>query len=287
MSFASCDFLFLSVYGPPGDFKQIETVEGTEIIKTCHLYCKVKHYSDNNGTSENSVLLNDPYVQWEKLDSDERFHPVNNVLFWYEREGLSFIHSLRYYCSNRNEVSRNVYDCGMTIELCTPSYIGLYRCSVSDFDSNFKVEQEFKLHLPRTPGKACYMPKAENITARFIPGANGVHQINVTWEYDEKPRGTKYCDTSRQWQIRWFNSSTHYSFEDGTGPVRSRFMQVPFQNTIHKRDTYFTFQISESERNNYFQFQIQNKRRQGTTDVYVASKYNSSVYTFKRQSKFH
>ena len=291
MSFASWVFLFLhSVYGPPQDFKQIEA-DNSGNITNCYLYCKVRHYSDNNGASENSVLINEPYVHWEKItkQSPRRYHPLKDVLFWYEQERISFIHRLRHYCSNRKEVDPNVYDCGITIEPCTSSYLGDYRCSVFDFDSGSKVDQSFKLDVDSgdSGNKTCYMPKAENITAQLIEGENGVHLINVTWDYTEKQSGyKKYCKTSRQWQIRSFNSSTSYSFEDGREPVQSQFTQVPFQNTTHKRDTYFIFQIGNAERNNYFQFQIQNKRRKGDTATYETSKYSSSVYTFKRQSKY-
>ena len=85
----------------------------------------------------------------------------------------------------------------------------------------------------------CYMPQAENITAEFIAGANGVgpHSINVSWEYAAKPRGVQYCDFSRQWQIRSFNSTNSDQLEDGKEP--SVFRDFEFLNMIAIRDTFF------------------------------------------------
>ena len=284
----------LSAYSADNTRKDNVTEDENGAIRTCYLYCKVKHFSENNATNEVTALINEPFVQWEKMTnkkpSTNVFHPLRDVLFWYREEGLSFIQSLRYYCSNSGQ-QRNVYDCGITIEPCSSSYLGDYKCSVFDFDSGSQVEQSVKLdHSSRTGdqnNKTCYMPQAENITAELILDGNGVQLINVSWEYQEKPRGfKKYCDSSRQWQVRSFNSSTPYSFEDGKEPVQSEFTLIPFRNTTRKRETHITFQINDTEKNNnYFQFQIQNKRRKGNTEVYVRSKYNSSIFTFKHQGE--
>ena len=129
----------------------------------------------------------------------------------------------------------------------------------------------------------CYMPQAENITAEFIAGDNGVHSINVSWEFAAKPRGVQYCDFSRQWQIRSFNSTHPDQLGDGIEP--SVFRDFEFLNTTSKRDTFFVFRINDSLRNNYFQFQIRNRKRDGNTGNLIARRYNSSVFTFKEQGK--
>ena len=217
----------------------------------------------------------------------KRYHPLRDVMFWYYgEEQLSFMpHEVPSYCSTENQ-EPNVYDCGMTISRCSIKYSGDYRCSVYDFVSSSEVEQDVQLNIIDDANKTCYMPIAENITAELIRGENGLHEINVTWEYAEKPKGLKYCEMSRQWQIKVFNSSRSYYFIDGREPTASQFTSVPFQDTLHRRDTYFVFQINDTElSNNYFQFQIQNRRRKGTTDVYLFVRYNSSVFTFKEQSE--
>lgn len=214
----------------------------------------------------------------------EEYRPLRDIQFWFNSEGLYFWAGFRHFCSNVGQREPNIYDCGITIKPCSFSYSGTYKCSVHDFASSSSLEQTVQLKGLSDSNTSCYMPRAENVSAELLRGENGPHQINVTWEYAEKPKGVKYCNMSRQWQIRAFNSSTPYTFEDGIGPTISEFTSVPFQNTTHKRDTYFLFQVNDSLLNNYFQFQIQNKRRT-TPTTYLINKYNSSIFTFKEQCK--
>ena len=276
-----------SVYPPPKNFKSYEFNSLTGDVTTCRLWCKVKHVSDSNQT-EVSQLVNRPYVHWEKQDKRKKngayeFHPLSNVLYWYTEERLTFTQSLRYYC---NHEGSNVYDCGTAIEYCANKYLGKYRCSVYDFDSGFQVQQNVDL-IQSDANNTCYMPRAENITANLITDENGTHHINVSWEFAERPKDLKYCATSRQWQIRSFNSSTPYSFEDGQEPLNTNFRTVKFQNTTGKRETFFVFKIEKLQRNHYYQFQVQNKKRKGTTEVYEARNYTSQVYTFEDQRELH
>ena len=259
----------------PNDFKALEATSTPGVITKCNIWSKVKHSSDNNQS-----LVNLPYVHWEKANNKNKseFHPLRDVYYWYHKEGLNFIHSVRHYCE-RSQEDHNVYDCGITIQRCSLDYIGTYRYSVHDFNSGSQVEQTVKLE-PDTPDvqTVCYMPQAENITAEFIADA---HMINVSWEFADRPKGVRYCDFSRQWQIRGFNSTSPDQFEDGKEP--SLFRDYEFLNTTTKRDTFFVFRIDESLRNNYFQFQVQNRRRKDDTHVFIARKYSSSIFTFKQQ----
>lgn len=262
----------------PNDFKVVEATS-TGVITRCILWSKVKYVSDNNQS-----LVNLPYVHWEKANkkTESEFHPLRDVLYWFNKEGLDFIHNMRYYCG-RSQEGHNVYDCGIIIRPCSSDYIGTYRYSVHDFDSGSQVEQTVKVELDRDPLTVCYMPEAENITAEFIAdnGINRAHLINVSWEFADRPKGVPYCDFSRQWQIRGFNSTSPDQFADGQEP--SLFRDYEFLNTTTKRDTFFLFRINESLRNNYFQFQIQNRRRKGDTGVFIARNYSSSIFTFKHQ----
>ena len=238
----------------------------------------MKYIGENNES-----LVNLPYVHWEKANkkNSSDFHPLRDVLYWYFEEGLSFMHSVRHYCEKSQK--HNVYDCGITIRRCSSKYTGTYKYGVYDFDSGSQVERNVSLKLVKDDQSLCYMPHAENITAEFIVGDNGRHSINVSWEYTDKPRGVAYCDFSRQWQIRSFNSTSPDQFEDGKEP--SLFRDFEFLNTTRRRDTFFVFQISESLRNNYFQFQVRNRRLKGDTKTLITRKYNSSIFTFKEQGK--
>ena len=100
-----------------------------------------------------------------------------------------------------------------------------------DHDSGSQVEQiVFQKEERRDSFLHCYMPRAENIAAEFIIGDNGMHSINVSWEYTERLRNQRYCDYSRQWQIRGFNSTSPHPFEDGKEP--SLFRDSEFLNTV-------------------------------------------------------
>lgn len=262
----------------PKDFKALEATS-TGVITKCNLWSRVKYVSDNNQS-----LVNPPYVHWEKANKKNatKFRPLRDVQYWYSEEGLSFMHNVRHYCARLQD--QNVYNCGITIQRCSLKYIGTYRYGVYDFDSGSKVERTIQLRLDISDQDSqCYMPEAENITAEFIPGdrISGAHLINVSWEFADRPKGVRYCDFSRQWQIRGFNSTSPDQFEDGKEP--SLFRDYEFLNTTTKRDTFFVFQIDESLRNNYFQFQIRNRRLKGDTGVLIARKYNSSIFTFKEQ----
>ena len=269
----------------PENFKTIEVTADGEIT-SCSLWSRVKHIGDNNQTNSGQ-LVNLPYVHWEKATKKSReFHPLREIFYWYREEGLSFLHSVRHYCE-RSQEDDTIYDCGITIQRCSAKYAGTYRYSVYDFDSGSQVEQSVPLKARLDELSHCYMPEAENITAEFIASDNGLgpHSINVSWEYAAKPRGpsVQYCDFSRQWQIRSFNSTHPDQLEDGKEP--SVFRDFEFLNTTTKRDTFFVFRINDSLRNNYFQFQIRNRKRDGNTGNLIARKYNSSVFTFKEQGK--
>ena len=273
------NYFFYSVISEPNDFKALE-ITSTGVITKCILWSRVEYVSDNNQS-----LVNLPYVHWEKANkkNESEFHPLRDVYYWYHKERLNFIHAdMRPYCRRLQE-GHNVYDCGIKIQRCSSDYIGTYRYGVYDFDSASHVEQTVKLEQGKDDLTVCYMPEAENITAEFIAGdgINGAHLINVSWEFADRPKGIRYCDFSRQWQIRGFNSTSPDQFEDGKEP--SLFRDYEFLNTTTKRDTFFLFRIDESLRNNYFQFQIQNRRRKDDTHVFVARKYSSSIFTFKQQ----
>lgn len=262
---------------PPKDFKAVEITTDGDITK-CNLWSRVKYVGANNQSLE---LINLPYVHWEKANrkNSSDFHPLGHISYWYLKEGLSFIHSMRRYCELKED---NVYDCGITVQRCSSKYLGTYRYGVYDFDSGSHVEQIASLKAENSDSsKNCYMPHAENITVEFIVGNNGAHLINVTWEFADKPKGTSYCSYSRQWQIRGFNSTSPHPFEDGKEP--SLFRDVEFLNTTSKRDTFFVFQINETQRNNYFQFQVRNRRIEDKG--FIMRKYNSSIFTFKEQGK--
>ena len=273
-----CFFFFLA-YSEPTHFKAIEVDAVTGKVTRCNLWCMVKYISDNNQS-----LINRPYVHWEKASEKNatEFHPLRDVWYWYAEEGLSFLNSVRHYC-DESQQGQDVYECGITIQRCSAKYAGQYRCGVYDFDSGSQVERNVSVKLKRDPNSRCYMPQAENITAEFITSNNGAHSIHVSWEYAERPRNQAYCNFSRQWQIRGFNGTTPHPFEDGKEP--SLFRNVEFLNTTSRRDTFYVFQIKETKRNNYFQFQIQNRQRVGDTYDFIIRKYNSSVFTFKQQSK--
>ena len=264
-------------------------------LQSCRLYCKVKHISESNGTDSATPPLNDPYVTWKRKskNSNNIYHPLRDILYWLFQEDLFFMGSLRYRCNSETE-ERNIFDCGINITHCNTKYFGDYMCDVEDFDNGERVEQPVQLKNKSgdISNNECHMPKADNITAELVPlasGMNGMSGINVSWDYTEKPRGYIYCPTSRQWQVRSFNSTTHISFEDGKEPAEDKFKSVEFQNTTHKRDTYFVFEVNNTLLNeNYFQFQIINSRqKQRATAGYerVIQKFNSSVYTFKNQCK--
>ena len=260
------------------DFKAVEATRTGDITK-CNLWSRVKYVGDNNQSLE---LVNPPYVHWEKANkrNSSDFHPLRDVFYWYSEEGLSFIHSVRHYCEFIQE--DNVYDCGITVQRCSSKYLGTYKYGIYDFDSGSQIEQTVFLKVERGDSSYnCYMPRAENITAEFIIGDKGMHLINISWEYTERPRGQRYCDYSRQWQIRGFNSTSPHPFEDGKEP--SLFRNVEFLNTTHRRETFFTFQINETQRNNYFQFQLRNRRIE--SKGFITRKYNSSIFTFKEQGK--
>ena len=258
-------------------------------LQSCHLYCKVKHVHDNN-ENVSVPLINEPYVVWKRKTKENVYHRLQDVLYWHNEEGLYFMQSLRYYCSNETW-ERDIFNCGISIERCSTRYFGDYLCEVYDFDYGSQVQQSVGLKRSRDSNSTeCYMPRAENITVDLVTGdRNGLQGINLTWSFAEKPRGVRYCNNSRQWQVRSFNSTTHYSFEDGKEPAETKFKQVEFQNTTHKRDTYFFFEVDSTLlSNNYFQFQILNLRYKLVNEQLepVVQKFNSSIYTFKNQSKF-
>ena len=230
----------------------------------------------------NQSLVNLPFVHWEKATkkNSSEYHPLRKVHYWYFEERLSFMHDVRQYCE-RSQEGHNIYECGITIQRCSSKYAGTYRYGVYDFDSGTRVERNVLLKLKKDDSSLCYMPQAENLTAEFIAGDNGAHSIRVSWEFSEKPRGIAYCASSRQWQIRSFNSTSPDQFEDGLEP--SLFRDVEFLNTTSRRDTFFVFQINETLRNNYFQFQVRNRKLDGNTGTLIARKYNSSIFTFKEQ----
>ena len=263
----------------PGPFKLIEAHPDTGVTTRCSLWSMVKHVGANNQS-----LINPPYVHWEKASKTNQteFHPLRDVWYWYITEGLYFLPSLKYYC-DKSQREKDVYDCGIVIERCSKQYFGTYKFIVTEFDYGSEMEQILKLRPPANPVSRCYMPQAENITAKLITGDNGIHMINVSWEYAPKPRDLSFCHTSRQWQIRGFNGTTPHPFQDGKEP--SIFRAVEFLNTSKKRDTFYVFQLNEAQRNNYFQFQVQNRKRNVDSTGFVIEKYTSRVFTFKKQSK--
>ena len=280
-----------SAYIEPGYIidNHATVVDKNAQLQSCHLYCKVKHVHDNN-ENETVPLTNDPWVVWQRKTKDNDYHTLKDVLYWHDEEGLYFMQSLRYYCSNETR-ERDIFNCGISIDRCSPKYFGDYMCEVYDFDYGSQVQQSIRLKRSQDSNSTeCYMPRAENITVDLVTlNTNGLQGINLTWSYADKPRGVRYCNNSRQWQVRSFNSTTHFSFEDGKEPAETKFKQVQFQNTTHKRDTFFVFEVSSTLlRNNYFQFQILNLRLKLDNEqlVPVIQKFNSSVYTFKNQSKF-
>ncbi len=274
-------YYFCSVISEPQEFQGLETTS-TGVVTKCNLWSRVRYVSDNNQS-----LVHLPYVHWEKASkkNSSEFHPLRDVHYWYYKEGLSFMHSVRYDCARLQEDS-NVYDCGVTIQRCSLNYVGTYRYGVYDFDSGSQMEQTIPLKPLKDHLSSCYMPHAENISVEFIAGVpGGAHMINVSWEYANKPRGDSYCHFSRQWQIRSFNSSSPEQFEDGKEP--SLFRDFEFFNTTTKRDTFYVFRINDSLRNNYFQFQIRNRRLKFDTGVLIARKYNSSIFTFREQGNHY
>ena len=273
-------------------YSRVEDKKGD--LQSCRLYCKVKHISKSNGTDSATPPINDPHVTWERMKKNSNkteYYPLQDILYWLYHEELFFMGSLRYRCSSETE-ERNIFDCGINITYCSPKYFGDYMCNVEDLDNGERVDQYVQLKKKIDDKTKCHMPQADNITVELVPlasGMNGMSGINVSWDYVEKPRGSFYCPTSRQWQVRSFNSTTHISFEDGKEPAENKFKSVEFLNTTHKRDTYFVFEVNNTLLNeNYFQFQIINSRqKQLATAIYerVVQKFNSSVYTFKNQRK--